>query len=606
MAKHTKEKSKVDSRKAVKLAALSVLAILSCLLFFYYLFLTYYQDRFYPGVIIGNTEVGGKTPEMIYASLSSDFNERVKTQVTINHQSSSYNINLSKGSPQINLKQQVDNAYSLGRSNNMLTGIKEQLVAVTIGYKFPLAVEFGNLSQIKSQIDIINQKVQKPPKQARIDLATLAITPSESGRKIDEDKLTKQLLGYLSLASGAPDKFEIAESKPSFDTRHAEKAKLALSQIKSTPIKITYDKTSWTIDQIRLYSLLYLGNPNTQMIWDTSQPDSKPEDKLLLDKEKLNTFIEDLSAQTFTEAHDARFNYDPETKRVVQFQNAQDGQELNKDQFISTLFQSFNNPPQEAITLPVTKTEAKITTASVNNFGVTGLIGQGRSVFTGSIENRIFNLKLAASRINGVLVPPGETFSFVHTIGDITAATGYKPAYVIKSGRTVLDDGGGVCQASTTLFRAVLNAGLPITERTAHAYRVHYYEDGGFAPGLDATIFYPSTDLKFKNDTPGYVLIQAYAQGDNLYVDLYGTPDGRETVVTTPKILSQTPPPPELRQDDPTLPKGTVKQVDWAAWGANVTFTRTVTRNGETLISETFKSAYKPWQAVYLVGTKEG
>ena len=211
---------------------------------------------------------------------------------------------------------------------------------------------------------------------------------------------------------------------------------------------------------------------------------------------------------------------------------------------------------------------------------------------------------LTAKKINGVVIASGEEFSFDKTVGDITAATGFKQAYVIKSGRTVLDDGGGVCQVSTTVFRAALNSGVPITARTAHAYRVHYYEEDS-PPGIDATIFYPTVDLKFKNDTPGAILIQAWTEGLTLYVNFYGTSDGRKTEVSTPIILKQTPPPPDLRQDDPTLPKGVVKQVDWSAWGANITFTRKVTRDGQELINEKFYSNYKPWQAVYLVGTKE-
>ena len=202
-----------------------------------------------------------------------------------------------------------------------------------------------------------------------------------------------------------------------------------------------------------------------------------------------------------------------------------------------------------------------------------------------------------------MLIPPGETFSFNKTVGDISAATGFKQAYVIKEGRTVLDDGGGVCQDSTTLFRAVLNAGLPVVSRTAHAYRVGYYEQG-FPPGLDATVFYPSVDFQFKNDTPAHILIQAHTAGTTLYIELYGTSDNRVVNLTQPVITNKTPPPPELRQDDPTLPKGQVKQVDWAAAGATVIFKRTVTRNGEVIAQENWKSNYKPWQAVFLVGTQ--
>jgi vancomycin resistance protein YoaR len=124
---------------------------------------------------------------------------------------------------------------------------------------------------------------------------------------------------------------------------------------------------------------------------------------------------------------------------------------------------------------------------------------------------------------------------------------------------------------------------------------------------MDATVFSPTHDLKFKNDTANYILIQAKTDIPNytLVFEIYGTKDDRTVEITKPVILSQSPPPPDLYQDDPTLPKGTIKQVDWKAWGAKVTFNYKVTRNGENITEETFFSNFKPWQAVFLKGTKE-
>ena len=169
-----------------------------------------------------------------------------------------------------------------------------------------------------------------------------------------------------------------------------------------------------------------------------------------------------------------------------------------------------------------------------------------------------------------------------------------------------MGDGGGVCQVSTTLFRAALAAGLPITERHQHAYRVGYYEEDS-GPGIDAAVYSPSVDLKFKNDTGGHILIQSYVDRVNMRItfQLYGTKDGREVNISTPVILSQSPAPEPLYQDDPNLPKGEIKQVDFAAAGANVYFTRSVKKDGKITISDKFVSNYRPWQAVFLRGTKE-
>jgi len=184
--------------------------------------------------------------------------------------------------------------------------------------------------------------------------------------------------------------------------------------------------------------------------------------------------------------------------------------------------------------------------------------------------------------------------------------TGFQQAYIIKEGRTVLGDGGGICQVSTTLFRAALNAGLPIEERTAHAYRVSYYEQN-YQAGVDATVFEPQPDFKFKNDTSGNILIQSKIDLTNLKLTfaLYGSWDGREVIVSNSRVWDQIPPPPDLYQDDPTLPMGTVKQVDWKAWGAKVVFDWKVIRGNDILQDRAFYSIYKPWQAVYLRGTAE-
>jgi len=235
--------------------------------------------------------------------------------------------------------------------------------------------------------------------------------------------------------------------------------------------------------------------------------------------------------------------------------------------------------------------------------GIKELVGLGKSKFVGSIPSRIHNIKLAASKFNGILVKPEEIFSFNQILGEVSKETGYEQAYIIKEGQTVLGDGGGVCQVSTTLFRAALNTGLPILERQAHAYRVGYYEQDS-PPGFDATVFSPSPDLKFKNDTPGHLLIQTKFDGNNktLVFEIYGTKDNREVYISKPVISGTTPPPEDLYIDDPTLPSGKIKQIDWKAWGAKVWFDYKVTRDNQEIFSKRFYSNYRPWQAKFLRG----
>ncbi len=323
--------------------------------------------------------------------------------------------------------------------------------------------------------------------------------------------------------------------------------------------------------------------------------------------EALDAILTELAQEIDVPVQDALFQFT--SGKVTAFRASHPGVLVNQEEARTRFFEaateaSYFQNRQITIPLPVGVINPAITTEMVNSFGIKELIGSGYSEFAGSIPGRVHNVVLAASRLNGVLIKPGETFSFNRTIGDISAATGYQTAYIIKDGRTVLGDGGGVCQVSTTLFRAALAAGLPITERHAHAYRVSYYEQAGYKPGLDATIFSPSVDFQFTNDTPGYILIQAKPDTKNLTLtfELYGTRDGRAAEIVNHVVGAAIPPPPPLYQDDPTLAPGAVRQVDYAAWGAKASFVYRVTRDGEVINEQTFVSSFRPWQAVYLRG----
>ncbi|MGB9707415.1 MAG: VanW family protein [Microgenomates group bacterium] len=324
------------------------------------------------------------------------------------------------------------------------------------------------------------------------------------------------------------------------------------------------------------------------------------------DSEPVNSFIENVKEEYEKPARNALFTF--ENGRVVAFRKEELGKELLTDQFYKdfkqAIYQLKEKPEKKVVILSSKIIEPEITLAKANSFGIEELIGEGKSDFSYSIPERIHNITLASSKFNGVLIPKDKILSFNQTVGDISSLTGYKPAYIIKEGKTVLGDGGGVCQVSTSLFRAALNAGLPIIERHAHAYRVHYYENDS-KPGFDATVFAPSVDLKIKNDTPAYILIQTQIDRENnlLYFYLYGKKDGRTVDISPVQIWDIIPPLPALYQEDPTLKKGVVKQIDFPAWGAKTIFHYKVVKENETLFEKDFFSLYKPWQAVYLVGT---
>lgn len=185
------------------------------------------------------------------------------------------------------------------------------------------------------------------------------------------------------------------------------------------------------------------------------------------------------------------------------------------------------------LSLPVKKTDPEVSTDSIDNLGINTLIGEGVSDFRGSPRNRIFNINTATQRFNGLLIKPGEEFSFVKNLGEVDAEHNYLPELVIKNDKTEPEFGGGICQVSTTAFRAAIYSGLKITMRQNHAYPVSYYNP----QGMDSTVYIPRPDLRFVNNTPGYILIETKIVGTKLFFDFYGTSDGRKTDVIGPKVL---------------------------------------------------------------------
>ena len=182
----------------------------------------------------------------------------------------------------------------------------------------------------------------------------------------------------------------------------------------------------------------------------------------------------------------------------------------------------------------------------------------------------------------------------------MTAANGYEDSLIIWGDRTAVGIGGGVCQVSTTVFRAAFFSGMPIVERHNHGYVVGWYGK----PGYDATIYLPNVDFKFKNATGHYLLLRPVVntQRGILTIELYGTNPGW-TVQVDKAVTSNVQPPLKSRyQEDKTLPKGSIRQVEWPQKGMTVQVRRIVRQGDKVLRDTTITSVYQPWGALYLYG----
>ncbi|MFZ5982134.1 MAG: VanW family protein [Patescibacteria group bacterium] len=256
--------------------------------------------------------------------------------------------------------------------------------------------------------------------------------------------------------------------------------------------------------------------------------------------EMIQKFIDDLARKVNKDPENAKFAM--ENGRAIAFSLSKKGVELDKESSLTKLVEfvkgrNFQIDQDLILELPYTEKFPEVTIDSIENMGIDSLIGQGKSNFRGSPKNRIHNIKVATSRFNGLMIKPGEEFSFVKNLGEVDGEHGYLPELVIKNDKTEPEFGGGICQVSTTAFRAAINSGLEITARRNHAYPVAYYNP----QGMDASVYVPRPDLRFKNDSPGYILVQTEIQGTELTFSFFGKDDGRKTEVIGPKIIERNP-----------------------------------------------------------------
>ncbi|HUS52173.1 MAG TPA: VanW family protein, partial [Candidatus Bathyarchaeia archaeon] len=554
-----------------------------------------YWQKIYPGIVINDLAVGNKTIAEATAKIDHQVAGLELKPLILSHQDQEWPVNLKKLNFAYDVNLTAKKAYSIGRSGHLTRDLNTKIHLWFQGANLDLEYQFDQ-SFLEEKIASIAAELFVPAIEPAIQVfetiptgasSRVVIEAGKEGQELNVRKTIGAIKNQLARASFSSLQLPIITLSPTLTDEQLKKTKHRAEKLLSKKITLSWQENRWELNEQEMIGFLSF----------TDQ----------LEDEEIASYTATLAKNINRPPQNAAFQF--EGSRVTQFAPAKEGQALNQDQtnqLISEALEKMEVGEENQLTvdLPVKTAPPEITVEEINNLGIKKLLGRGVSSFRGSIASRINNIQLASSRLNGLLIPPGETFSFNQALGEVSRETGFQEAYIIKEGRTILGDGGGVCQVSTTFFRAALDAGLPIIERQAHAYRVAYYEQG-FSPGLDATVWEPHPDLKVKNDTPAHILIQAGVNtgARSLAFELYGTADGRVATIGKSRIWDQIPPPPDLYQDDPTLPIGTTKQIDWKAWGAKVAFDWKVVRNNEVLQERTFYSNYRPWQAIFLRGT---
>ncbi len=609
--KNQSTKSKISQLLMAIPIALIAFSLIIAAAFIWYR--TVYANQVVPGVYVMNIDLTGKTLDEAKTLLDDAFNYSSNGIIVFTFQDQTWEATPADLGYWIDSSASAEQAFAIGRGKFMPKNLVEKARAWFTGVQvMPVAhyderAAFAFLQTIATEID-------QPEIEASLGLVQteVVVIDGQVGREVDMAATLATITPHLVLMEDAIIPLVVEESHPAI-LDVAPQAELA-RKILSKPLVLTAPKiedkednedngdikeNSWSIEPENLASMLTIHRI------ENSGNDTY---EIGLNEDLTQMYLNSLAPGLYVAPVNARFIFNDDTLQLDLLESAVIGRSLDIPESIEQIKTSVLGGIHE-IPLAFTTIKPSVTNESTGEeLGVTELVHQEISYFFGSDPSRVQNIKAASSRFHGLLIAPWETFSMADALGNISLDNGYAEAPIIFGDQTIQGIGGGICQVSTTLFRAAFFAGLPINERHAHAYRVGYYEqrsngarDVSLA-GLDATVYVPIVDLKFTNDTDHWLLMETYMGNYSLTWKFYSTDDGRtvEWNSTGPQNIVKAPE--DLYRENPELPKGTIKQVDYSADGADVTVNRTVYFGDQVHFSDSFFTRFQPWQAVFEFG----
>jgi len=564
-----------------------------------------YSERIFPGVNIAGVPVGGLTPQEARIQLSTSLPYPYNGQIILTDGEQSWEFTPMDFGYLLDTQATIENAYRIGRTD-LIDRLKTQFNLFYYGQDVaPVFIlyertAFNQLAQLSQYTDLATIEAS-----LRIEGTEVIETDGQHGRQLDIDTTLDQLVPFLVAYQNVSLPLVIEEKPANLidASEFAALARTALSQEFVLKVSDNEDDPGpWTISPEHLASMLSL----TRV--DDSENGAYYE--ISLQRPPMVQFLSTFATGLTMEPENPRFMFNDDTRLLEVIQPAVIGRAVDPEMTIQAIERALQEGRHSAYIDFEYTDPPVVDTSTGEELGITELIHAETSYFYGSDAARVQNIQAAASEFHGLLVPPHTTFSMASHMGSITLDNGYAEAWIIYGNQTIKGVGGGVCQVSTTLFRAAFFAGFPIVERHPHSYRVYYYEKvygnslNTRLAGLDATVYFPVVDLKFSNDTDHWLLIESYVYPSNSAITFkfYSTGIGRSVDWSTTGLTSIEPQPEPLYRYNASLGEGRIKQIDWGVDGGRVTVYRTVNRNGEYEFDDTVYTYYRPWRTIYEFG----
>ncbi|MDP9211660.1 MAG: VanW family protein [bacterium] len=496
-----------------------------------------YADRVLPGVTVGGLNVGGKSEDDV-RKLVTGRTESIKA-LTFRYQDQEYTFSAKELGLTIDTDATAAAAMQAGREDPLDT--LSPFVLGMAEYESPLRYQLNRSALRQKLLDRV-EGVTTPARNARIvrvgdDFVT---EPESEGSGVDVDQAVRdanhavehfdteialrettlepaivrsQLAGTLGEARMLAGRIAVVEAgeRTFYPDQETVREWVAFRVQEARTEDSFVDHATIVPTFLSLVSI------------DPDELDDQAPSKRLAavyDRDAIGTYVRTVADQVDRPAVNGRLAF--EGGRITFSGESKDGVVVDRARAVEEIATKVR--ADEIARLPIREEPAQVSPANLDRLGLKTLVGSATTTFEGSPANRTYNISVGAAKFDGVLIKPGEEFSFNGTLGEVGPETGYVEELVILENRTEPQYGGGLCQVSTTMFRAALDAGLPITARTNHSYAVHYY-----APiGMDATIYPPYPDMRFVNNTQGHILVQTSVSGQSITYQFFGTADGRK------------------------------------------------------------------------------
>jgi vancomycin resistance protein YoaR len=541
-----------------------------------------FGDKILPGVVAANIPLGGLKLEAATQKLETALLKAPSPKLTVRAGTQSLVWNARELGWKPDARATAMRAQEIGRRGNVFKKIQDRLNALAGKIETPLQAKIDEAT-VRNEFSKLAKPFMVPAKNATIQLEAgrYSVTPDRIGQGLNLEPSIRAYMQNPSITELNLKVVPVAAENTSSEFIALAKQANALLR----PIKLSYiapenssNASTRVLTALEVAKLFRIKNGSLEAAPENIQ------DRL----ERVANAFDQPARQARYVRYQGQLVVKPEAR----------GWKLDLKTAQSLLAEEVLRADSAEVILPVIGDEPRVAAQTLPKLTGLTLISEATTTYYGSSRERMINVATATGKLDGYVVPAGQEFNFNEAVGPIELENGFAEALVISAGRTVKGVGGGVCQASTTAFRALYKAGLPVLERNQHAYRVHWYDP---LVGLDAAVYQPSLNMRMQNDTTGPLLIRTETLPGRTTVRVYGQPTNRKVVISNAQILSRTPHPPPAFEFDRTLPPGARKQVDWAEDGFRVRVTRTVT-DAKGSKTDVTASDYRAWRAVYAVG----